>query len=183
MVRPPPRNNTRSNMESSSGNNNNGSSNPSTASSISGAIVSPVINEIIPNVTGATISAPTSSIVTATMAIPSSTMAPSTTTTPILTLVHNMESNFSPTRLNANGGGAGSSVFQLPFAQYTSQGNSRNYPYGMPTTMMHGLQTSSSLFTETTPDVYVPNNPGIFGSATRNNTPALTNTALAAMRQ
>jgi hypothetical protein len=49
MVRPPPRNNTRSNMESSSGNNNNGGSNPSTASNTSGAIVSLVISEIIPN--------------------------------------------------------------------------------------------------------------------------------------
>ncbi|KAK2435120.1 hypothetical protein QL285_020199 [Trifolium repens] len=117
------------------------------------------------------------------MAIPSSTTAPSTTTEPILTLVHNMESNFSPNRSNVNGGGAGSSIFQLPFSQYMSQGASRNYPYGMPTTMMQGLQTSALLFTETAPGVYVPNNPGTFGSATRNNTSALTNTALAAMRQ
>ena len=64
-----------------------------------------------------------------------------------------------------------------------SQGASRNYPYGMPTAMMQGLQTSASLFTETAPGVYVPNNTGTFGSATRNNTPTLTNTALAAMRQ
>ncbi|WJX56991.1 hypothetical protein P8452_42594 [Trifolium repens] len=183
MVRPPPRNSTRPNMESSNGNNNNGSSNPSTASSTSGAIVSPVISENIPNVTGATVSAPTSSIITATMAMPSSTTASSTTTEPILTLVHHMESNFSPNRSHVNGGGAGSSTFQLPVSQYMSQGASRNYPYGMPTTMMQGFQTSASLFTETAPDVYVPNNPGIFGLTTRNNTPTLTNTALAAMRQ
>ncbi|KAK2428816.1 hypothetical protein QL285_027304 [Trifolium repens] len=183
MVRPPPRNSIRSNMESSSGNINNGGSNLSTASSTSGAIVSPVISENIPNVTGATVSAPTSSIITATMEMPSSTTAPSTTTEPILTLVHNMESNFSPNRSHANGGGVGSSTFQLSVSQYISQGASRNYPYGMPTTMMQGLQTSASLFTETAPGVYVPNNPEIFDSATRNNTPTLTNIPLAAMRQ
>ncbi|KAK2428173.1 hypothetical protein QL285_026709 [Trifolium repens] len=94
-----------------------------------------------------------------------------------------MKSNFSPNRSHVNGGGANSSIFQLPFSQYMSQGASRNYPYGMPTTMMQGLQTSTSLFTETAPGVYVPNNTGTFTSATRNNTPTLTNTALAAMRQ
>jgi hypothetical protein len=94
-----------------------------------------------------------------------------------------MENNFSPNISNVNGGGAGSSAFQLPFAQYMSQGTSRNYPYGMPTTMMQGRQTGSSLFSKTAPGVFVPNNPGISGSTTRNNMPTLTNTALAAMRQ
>ncbi|WJX45843.1 hypothetical protein P8452_32693 [Trifolium repens] len=79
-VRPPPRNNPRPNMENPNGNNNNNGSNTSTASSVSEAIVSPVISEIIPNATGATVFAPTSSVITATMAMPSSTTAASTTT-------------------------------------------------------------------------------------------------------
>ncbi|KAK2409728.1 hypothetical protein QL285_045140 [Trifolium repens] len=183
MVRPPPRNNPRPNMENPNGNSSNSGSNPSTASSVSETIVSPVISEIMPNSTGTATSAPTSSIVSATMAIPSSTTAPSTTTEPILTLVHNMESNFSPNRSHVNGGSVGSSTFQLPVSHYLSQGASRNYPYGMPTTMMQGLQTSASLFTETAPSVFAPNNPGIFRSATGNNTPTLTNTALVTMKQ
>ncbi|KAK2368350.1 hypothetical protein QL285_081551 [Trifolium repens] len=53
----------------------------------------------------------------------------------------------------------------------------------MPATMMQGLQTGSSLFSETAPSVFVPNNQTVSGSATRNNMPALTNNALMAMRQ
>ncbi|KAK2428573.1 hypothetical protein QL285_027087 [Trifolium repens] len=135
MVRPPLRN-TRQGMENPNGNNNNGGSNPSTSLNVSEVIVSPIISEIITNVTGASASAPTSSMVNATMAIPSSTVAPSTTTEPILTLVHNMENQFSPNRSNVNGGGASSSTFRLPFAQYMSQNNNRNYQYGMPTSLM-----------------------------------------------
>jgi hypothetical protein len=82
-------------------------------------------------------------------------VATSTTTEPILTLVHNTENQFSPNRSNANGGGASSFTFHLPFAQYTSQVNNRNYQYGMPTSMMQGLQTNSSLFLETAPGVFV----------------------------
>ncbi|KAK2382413.1 hypothetical protein QL285_069949 [Trifolium repens] len=182
MIRPPPRN-TRQNMENPIGNNNNSGSNPSTTSNVSEAITSPVISEAMTNVTGATVSAPTSSVINATMAIPSSTVAPLTTTEPILTLVHNMENNFSPNRSNINGGGASSSTFHLPFAQFGGQGANRNYQYGMPTTMMQGLQTGSSLFSEAAPGVFVPNNQGVSGSATRNNMPTLTNTALMAMRQ
>ena len=63
------------------------------------------------------------------------------------------------------------------------QGTNRNYQYGMPATMMQGLQTGSSLFSETAPGVFVPNNQTVSGSATRNHMPALTNTALMAMRQ
>ncbi|KAK2363144.1 hypothetical protein QL285_088154 [Trifolium repens] len=182
MVRPPPRN-TRQSMENPIGNNNNSGSNPSTTSNVSEAITSLVISEAVTNVTGATVFAPTSSVLNATMAIPSSTVAPLTTTEPILTLVHNMENNFSPNRSNINGGGASSSTFHLPFSQFMGQGANRNYQYGMPTTMMQGLQTGSSLFSEAAPGVFVPNNQGVSGSATRNNVPALTNTALMAMRQ
>ncbi|KAK2373386.1 hypothetical protein QL285_074420 [Trifolium repens] len=165
MVRPPPRN-TRPNMENPIGNNNNSGSNPSTTSNVSEAITSPVMSEAVTNVIGATVSAPTSSMINATMAIPSSTVAPLTTTEPILTLVHNMENNFSPNRSNINGGGASSSTFHLPFSQFMSQGTNRNYQYGMPTTMMQGLQTGSSLFSEAAPGVFVPNNQTVSGSAT-----------------
>ncbi|KAK2355962.1 hypothetical protein QL285_093330 [Trifolium repens] len=165
MVRPPPRN-TRPNMENPTGNNDNSGSNPSTTSIVSEAITSHVISEAVTNVIGATISAPTSSVINATMAIPSSTVVPSTTTEPILTLVHNMENNFSPNRSHINGSGASSSTFHLPFSQFMGQGTNRNYQYGMPATMMHGLQTGSSLFSETTPGVFVPNNQTVSGSAT-----------------
>ena len=183
MVRPPPRSNPRQNMENPNGNNNNNGSNVSTASSVSEAIISPVISEIVPNASGATVSAPISSVVSATMTMPTSTVVPSTTTEPILTLSHAMEGNFSPNRTNVNGGGASSSTFSLPFSQYVGQGTSRNYPYGMPTSMMQGLQTSASLFTESAPGVFVPNNQIISGSATRNVNPSLTNAALNALRQ
>ncbi|WJX39866.1 hypothetical protein P8452_27373 [Trifolium repens] len=183
MVRPPPRNNPRQNMENPNGSNPNNGSNPSTVTSVSDTIISPVISEIMPNVTGTTVSAPTSFVVTATMAMPISTTMPSTTTEPILTLSHAMEGNFSPNRSNTNGGGASSSTFSLPFSQYMGQGASRNYPYGMPTSMMQGLQTSASLFTETAPGVFVPNNQIVSGSATRNAFPSLTNTALNSLRQ
>jgi hypothetical protein len=54
----------------------------------------------------------------------------------------------------------------------------------MPTTLMQGLQTNSSLFSETAPGVFVPNNQQLVsGSATRNNMPMLTNTSLMSMRQ
>jgi hypothetical protein len=82
-------------------------------------------------VTGATISAPTSSIVGATIPIPSSTVVPSTTAEPVLTLLPNIENQFSLTKSNVNGGGASSSTFQLPFTQYMNHGNSRTYQYGM----------------------------------------------------
>ena len=183
MVRPPPRINPRQNMENPNGSNPNNGSNPSTVTSVSDTIISPVISEVMPNVTGTTVSAPTSSVVTATMAMPISTTMPSTTTEPILTLSHAMEGNFSPNRSNTNGGGASSSTFSLPFSQYMGQGTSRNYPYGMPTSMMQGLQTSASLFTETAPGVFVPNNQIVSGSATRNTFPSLTNTALNSLRQ
>ncbi|KAK2422544.1 hypothetical protein QL285_033071 [Trifolium repens] len=183
MVRPPPRSNPRQNMENPNGNNNNNCSNVSTASSVSEAIISPVISEIVPNASGATVSAPISSVVSATMTMPTSTVVPSTTTEPILTLSHAMEGNFSPNRTNVNGGGASSSTFSLPFSQYVGQGTSRNYPYGMPTSMMQGLQTSASLFTESAPGVFVPNNQIVSGSATRNGNPSLTNNALNALRQ
>ncbi|KAK2396186.1 putative plant SNARE [Trifolium repens] len=173
MVRPPPRN-TRPNMENPIGNNNNSGSNPSTTSNVSEAITSPVISEAVTNVIGATVSAPTSSVINATMAIPSSTVAPLTTTKPILTLLYNMENNFSPNRSNINGGGASSSTFHLPFSQFIGQGTNMNYQYCMPTTMMQGLQTGSSLFSEAAPGVFVPNNQIVSGSATRNNVPALT---------
>ncbi|KAK2456608.1 hypothetical protein QL285_003958 [Trifolium repens] len=183
MVRPPPRNNPRQNMDNTNRNNSNGGSNPSTASSVSEAIISPVISEIIPNASGVTVSDPTSSVVSATMAMQTSTVVPSTTTEPILTFSHAMERNFSPNRSDVNGGGVSSSTFSLPFSQYMAQGTSRNYPYGMPTSMMQGLQTSASLFTESAPGVFVPNNQIISGSATRNVNPSLTNAALNALRQ
>ncbi|KAK2456809.1 hypothetical protein QL285_004146 [Trifolium repens] len=183
MVRPPPRNNPRQNMDVTNGNNSNSGSNPSTASSVSEAIISPVISEIIPNASGATVSAPTSSVVSATMTMPASTVVPSTTTKPILTFSHAMESNFSPNRSDVNGGGVGSSTFALPFSQYMAQGSSRNYPYGMPTSMMQCLQTSASLFTKSAPGVFVPNNQIVSGSATRNGNPSLTNHALNALRK
>ncbi|WJX45972.1 hypothetical protein P8452_32814 [Trifolium repens] len=183
MVRPPPRSNPRQNMENPNENNNNNDSNASTASSVSEAIIPPVISEIVPNASGTTVSAPISSVVSATMTMPTSTVVPSTTTEPILTLSHVMEGNFSPNRSNVNGGGASSSTFSLPFSQYVGQGTSRNYPYGMPTSMMQGLQTSASLFTESAPDVFVPNNQIVSGSATRNINPSLTNNALNALRQ
>jgi hypothetical protein len=44
--------------------------------------------------------------------------------------------------------------------------------------MMQGLQTNSSLFSETAPDVFVPNNQVVSGSATRNHMCALTNKTL-----
>ncbi|KAK2437576.1 hypothetical protein QL285_022449 [Trifolium repens] len=115
--------------------------------------------------------------------MPTSTVVPSTTTEPILTLSHAMEGNFSPNRSNVNGGGADSSTFSLPFSQYVGQGTSRNYLYGMPTSMMQGLQKSASLFTESAPGVFVPNNQIVSGSATRNVNPSLTNAALNALRQ
>ncbi|KAK2410449.1 hypothetical protein QL285_045812 [Trifolium repens] len=183
MVRPPPRSNPRQNMENPNGNNNNNGSNVSTASSVSEAIISPVISEIVPNASGATVSAPISSVVSATITMPTSTVVPSTTTEPILTLSHAMERNFSPNRSDVNGGGAGSSTFALPFSQYIGQGSSRNYPYGMPTSMMQGLQTGASLFTESAPDIFVPNNQIVSGSATRNGNPSLTNNVLNALRQ
>ncbi|WJX30008.1 hypothetical protein P8452_18592 [Trifolium repens] len=183
MVRPPPRNNPRQNMDVTNGNNSNSGSNPTTASSVSEAIVSPVISEIMPNASGAAVSAPTSSVVSATMTMPTSIVVPSTTTEPILTFSHAMERNFSPNRSDVNGGGAGSSTFTLPFSQHMAQGSSRNYPYGMPTSMMQGLQTSASLFTESAPGVFVPNNQIVSGSATRNGNPSLTNNALNALRQ
>ncbi|KAK2422316.1 hypothetical protein QL285_032860 [Trifolium repens] len=117
------------------------------------------------------------------MTIPTSTVVPSTTTEPILTFSHAMEGNFSPNRRNVNEGGASSSTFSLPFSQYMAQGTSRNYPYGMPTSMMQGLQTSASLFTEASSGVFVPNNQIISGFATRNVNPSLTNAALNALRQ
>ncbi|KAK2449663.1 hypothetical protein QL285_008835 [Trifolium repens] len=183
MVRPPPRNNPRQNMDVTNGNNSNNGSNPTTASSVSEAIVSPVISEIVPNASGATVSAPTSSVVSATMTMPTSIVVPSTTTEPILTFSQAMERNFSPNRSDVNGGGISSSTFALPFSQYMAQGSSRNYPYGMPTSMMQGLQTSASLFTESAPGVFVPNNQIVSGSATRNGNPSLTNNALNALRQ
>ncbi|WJX24020.1 hypothetical protein P8452_13183 [Trifolium repens] len=183
MVRPPPRNNPRQNMDVTNGNNSNSGSNPTTASSVSEAIVSPVISEIVPNASGATVSAPTSSVVSATMTMPTSIVVPSTTTEPILTFSHAMERNFSPNRSDVNGGGVSSSTFALPFSQYMAQGSSRNYPYGMPTSMMQGLQTSASLFTESAPGVFVPTNQIVSGSATRNGNPSLTNNALNALRQ
>jgi hypothetical protein len=82
-----------------------------------------------------------------------------------------------------NGGGVSSSTFQLPLAQYMNQGNNRTYQYSMPTTMMQSLQTNSSLFSETAPGVFVPNNQVASGSATRNHMPILTNTSLMSMRQ
>ncbi|KAK2422828.1 hypothetical protein QL285_033329 [Trifolium repens] len=170
-------------MDTTNGNNNNGGSNPVTVSSVSEVIVSPVISEIVPNASGATVSAPTSSVVSATMTMPTSVVVPSTTTEPILTFSHTMERNFSPNRSDVNGGGVGSSTFALPFSQYIAQGSSRNYPYGMPTTMMQGLQTSPSLFTESAPGVFVPNNQIVSGSATRSGNPTLTNNALNALRQ
>ncbi|KAK2415615.1 hypothetical protein QL285_038080 [Trifolium repens] len=182
MVRPPLRN-PRQNMDVANGNNSNNGSNPATASSVSEAIVSPIITEIAPNASGATVSAPTSSVVSATMTMPTSIVVHSTTTEPILTFSHAMERNFSPNRSDVNGGGAGSSTFALPFSQYIGQGSSRNYPYGMPTSMMQGLQTSASLFTESAPGVFVPNNQIVSGSATRNGNPSLTNNALNALRQ
>ncbi|KAK2422492.1 hypothetical protein QL285_033024 [Trifolium repens] len=183
MVRPPPRSDPRQNMENPNGNNNNNGSNASTALSVSEAIISPVISEIVPNASGATVSAPISSVVSATMTMPTSTVVPSTTTKPILTLSHAMERNFSPNMSDVNGGGAGSSTFALPFSQYIGQGSSRNYPNGMPTSMMQGLQTGASLFTESAPGIFVPNNQIVSGSATRNGNPSLTNNALNALRQ
>ncbi|KAK2422438.1 hypothetical protein QL285_032971 [Trifolium repens] len=86
-----------------------------------------MISEIVTNVTGATISTPTSSMVNATMSIPTSTVVSMTTTKPILTLVRNIEHQFSPTRSNVNGGVTSSSTFHLPFAQYMNQGNNKTY--------------------------------------------------------
>jgi hypothetical protein len=50
--------------------------------------------------------------------------------------------------------------------------------------MMQGLQNNPSLFSETTPGLFTPNNQQLVsGSATRNNMPTLTNTSLMSMRQ
>jgi hypothetical protein len=47
-----------------------------------------------------------------------------------------------------------------------NQGNGRTYQYGMPTTLMQGLQTNSSLFSETAPSVFVPNNQQLASGST-----------------
>jgi hypothetical protein len=92
---------------------------------------------------------------------------------------------FSPTRSNVQGGGGPSaSAFNLPFSQYMNHGNGRTYQYGMPSTMMQVLQSNPSLFSETAPDVFTPNNQHLVsGSATRNNMSTLTNASLISMRQ
>jgi hypothetical protein len=60
----------------------------------------------------------------------------------------------------------------------------RSYQYGMPTTMMKGLQNNTSLFSETAPGVFTPNRQHLASSsATRNNMSTLTNASLMSMRQ
>jgi hypothetical protein len=72
----------------------------------------------------------------------------------------------------------------MPFSQYMSQGVNRNPPYGIPTTLMQGINTSPSLFSETMPGVYTPLNQHLASSSTtRNGAPPLTNTSLMSLRQ
>jgi hypothetical protein len=104
-------------------------------------IINPVLSSPMSNVTGETVSTPISTVIRVTSPILLLATVSLTATEPVTLIPRNLGNQLSLTRTNPllGEGCASASALNLPFSQQLNQGINRNYPYGMPTTLMHGL--------------------------------------------